>query len=161
MEFRKLILMPFALLSFQVLAQPTLKIEITTPEGWQFHTRQILSKLTLSKESKSTSAQTAPSEYQAIRCDGPWGAVKYTIPLLKGPGIKILYGTGSLFLQVIEYSVDSKEGAIYSMSIQCIDVEPTQIINAITEIELTIGKEASEQLELSNGYILKYHYKPG
>lgn len=46
------------------------------------------------------------------------------------------------------------------MGIQCIDTQPTQIINAITEIELTIDKETIEKVELNNGYTLEYHYKP-
>ncbi|WP_226644588.1 hypothetical protein [Microbulbifer variabilis] len=161
MEFRKLLLTPFLFMSGQILAQATLKIEVETPEGWHFHTQQILDETSLKSQSKSISAQTPPAEYQAIRCDGPWGAVKYTVSLSSGPGIKILYGEDGLYLQVLEYSVDSKDRAIESMSIQCIDTQPTQIINAIKEIELTIDKESTEQVELSNGYILKYHYKPG
>ncbi|WP_444921047.1 hypothetical protein ACJJID_00610 [Microbulbifer sp. CnH-101-G] len=160
MEFRKLLLMSSLFMSSQVLAQATLQIKIETPEGSQFHTQQILEEASLKSQSKSISAQTPPAEYQAIRCDGPWGAVKYTISLSSGPGIKILYGENALYLQVLEYSVDSKDRSIESMGIQCIDTQPTQIINAITEIELTIDKETIEKVELNNGYTLEYHYKP-
>ncbi|WP_299580176.1 hypothetical protein [uncultured Microbulbifer sp.] len=166
MNFRKFLFMCFFLCSGSIFAQKaptqyTLKIEIETPEGWQFHTQQIFSDPKLDIDSKPLSAQTSPKKYQAIRCDGPWGAIKYTVSLSSGPGVKILHREDTIIIKVIEYSVDSKDQVIETMSIQCIDTEPTQIMNSVEDVKFTIDKEITEQVELSNGYVLKYHFKPG
>ncbi|WP_020411906.1 hypothetical protein ACJJJB_00645 [Microbulbifer sp. ANSA001] len=159
MKILKPALISISLLAESTLAEQSLKVVIMTPDGETFQTKQILENR-LTESTPVISIRAIMKEYQAIRCNGPWGAIKYKVMLSSGPGIEIFKKNDRVYLQFIEYSVINKDLTVASMGIHCIDTEPKQIFNTIGEIDLMRNIEKQEELELSNGYILKYHYTP-
>ncbi|MFA0811195.1 hypothetical protein [Microbulbifer epialgicus] len=159
MKIRIALLISISLLGNSTLAEQSLNVEIVTPAGEIFQTKQVLGDK-LKESIPIISVKAAAREYQAIRCNGPWGAMKYKVMLSSGPGIEIYKKKDKIALQVIEYSVISKDLTIASMDIHCIDTEPTQVLNAIEEIDFIGYIEKQEKIELSNGYIIEYHYTP-
>ncbi|BBM00618.1 hypothetical protein [Microbulbifer sp. GL-2] len=160
MQFAKLLLLSTILLSGATFAEQSLNVEVVTPNGLTFKTGQILGEEFAEGRSNQISKKISPTGYQAIRCGGPWGAVKYRVMLSNGPGLKINNSKDHIVIQVIEYSVISKDQAIATMGIQCVDTEPTQIFRSIEEIKLIKNIEKQEKINLSNGYTVKYHYTP-
>ncbi|WP_323846908.1 hypothetical protein [Microbulbifer magnicolonia] len=149
-----------ASLSAGVQALETLALEIVTPAGHRYQAQQQLGDAFESFESGTIAGETPPQEYLAIRCNGPWGALKYRLPLASGPGYLLIAQGDSLLLQIVEHSVISEDQAIAAMSVHCIDTEPRQVIKALFEVELVRGSAAAQQLQLANGYQLEYRYTP-
>jgi len=160
MQLAKLLLLSIILFSGTTLAEQSLHVEIVTPNGLTLQTRQTLGEGFLEGRPNQITKKIAPRGYQAIRCGGPWGAVKYWVMLSSGPGLKIHNRKDHIVIQIVEYSVISKDQTIATMGIQCTDTEPTQIFRSIEEIELTRNIEKQEKINLSNGYTIKYHYTP-
>ena len=98
--------------------------------------------------------------YQAIRCDGSWGAMKYQVSLASGPGFSLRKSGETLLLQIVEYAVISEDRNIQAMKIHCTDLAPKPVVREIAMIELDPAKETLQQQTLANGYQLKYHYRP-
>ncbi|SEA36975.1 hypothetical protein [Microbulbifer marinus] len=147
-------------LSIGAQGMETLHIEIVTPDGHRYRAEQSLDKDFDSYQSGAIAGDRAPREYQAIRCGGPWGAIKYRLSLTSGPGYE-LYAKGSnLLLQIVEHSVISADQTIAAMSVHCIDTEPQQVLKAVAEIKLDRGSATTQQLRLANGYQLEYRYTP-
>ena len=98
--------------------------------------------------------------YDAIRCDGPWGAMKYQVSLASGPGFSLRKAGDTLLLQILEHTVISEDRNIQAMKMHCLDAAPKSVVHAIALIEIESGKENSAQQTLANGYTLEFHYQP-
>ncbi|WP_295798544.1 hypothetical protein [uncultured Microbulbifer sp.] len=98
--------------------------------------------------------------YDAIRCDGSWGAMKYQVSLPSGPGLSLRNAGDTLLLQIVEHAVISEDRNIQAMKMHCMELAPKPVVRAIAMIELDPGREKSAQQLLANGYQLEYHYKP-
>lgn len=98
--------------------------------------------------------------YQAVRCDGTWGAMKYQVTLASGPGYTLERDGDNLLLQIVEHKVLSKDHNIQAMKIHCQDLEPRTVVHAVELIELKRGKKQSRELILGNGYQVHYQYQP-
>lgn len=160
MQFAKLFLLSTILLSGTTFAEQSLNVEVVTPNGLTFKTGQVFGEEFAEGKPSQISKKISPTEYQAIRCGGPWGAVRYRVMLSSGPGLKINNRKDHIVIQVIEYSVISKDQTIATMGIQCVNTEPTQTFRSIEEIRLIKNIEKQEKINLSNGYTIKYHYTP-
>ena len=141
-------------------AKGTLNLEIITPSGDDYSAQQELGDDFESFASGAISTGEPPGEYQAIRCDGPWGPQKYRVALASGPGFRLRVVGDRLVLQILEHSVISEDLAIAAMRVHCVDTEPRQVVKSLLEIELDRTSAAAEQLQLINGYLLEYRYKP-
>lgn len=160
MKNRALLLALTSGLSIGTQAMETLELEIVTPDGHSYRAEQVLDENFESFDSGAIPGETPPREYQAIRCDGPWGAMKYRLKLASGPGYQLYAKGDSLRLQIVEHSVISEDQTIAAMSIHCIDTEPRQVVKAVYEIELDRRRASAQQLQLANGYQLEYRYLP-
>lgn len=98
--------------------------------------------------------------YEAIRCDGPWGAMKYQVSLASGPGFSLRKAGDTLLLQIVEHTVISEDRNIQAMKMHCLDVAPKSIVHAIALIEIEGDRENSAQQTLPNGYKVEFHYQP-
>ncbi|MCO1333211.1 hypothetical protein MO867_02550 [Microbulbifer sp. OS29] len=148
----------FFTLNTAALAEEKLFIEIKTTDGLYLHSEQRLTWNSFNITSDPSYVKSAQSEYLAIKCGGPWGAVKYRLTFVDGPGFKLHMRGNQLILQIIEYNVISSEQAINAMSIHCIDTEPKQTIKSIAEIMINQSNYKEETLELKNGYEVTYQY---
>lgn len=142
-------------------AEETLEISITAPEG-QFEIQQAL---TPGFESYASGPLLNPTEgnrkhYSAIRCDGPWGAVKYDLPLVSGPGIRLRASEKRLLVQILEHRVQSENRNIDAMKMHCRDSGPKTTQRSVAEIELVRGNKTSKEIPLANGYLLSLRYIP-
>ncbi len=163
MNYRSLSSFAFTLaacLSTSAQAMETLQLEIVTSTGHSYQAQQELSEAFESFESGAIPGETPPREYQAIRCDGPWGATKYRLTLVSGPGYQLRAKGDRLLLQIVEHAVISEDQTIAAMSVHCIDTEPRQVVKSVIEIELDRGSAAAQKLQLANGYLLEYRYTP-
>lgn len=138
----------------------TLELEIITPSGQSYRTEQQLAATFESFSSGAIAGAATAREYQAIRCNGPWGAQKYRITLASGPGYALYAENDRLLLQLVEHSVISEDATIAAMSVHCIDTEPRPVIKSLVEIELERDSAESQQLRLANGYQVNYQYSP-
>ncbi|AMX01698.1 hypothetical protein [Microbulbifer thermotolerans] len=146
--------------ALSALAVETLQLKIVTPSGDSYEVQQALGKEFESFASGVITAETAPREYLAIRCDGPWGATKYRVPLHSGPGYLLRAKGKRLLLQIVEHVVISEDETIAAMSVHCIDTKPRQVVKSVAEVELERGSSATQRLQLANDYLLEYHYTP-
>lgn len=149
-----------ACLGINAQAMEILQLEIVTPTGHSYQAQQELGEAFESFESGAIPGEAPPREYQAIRCEGPWGATKYRLTLASGPGYQLRAEGGRLLLQIVEHAVISEDQTIAAMSVHCIDTEPRQVVRSVIEIELERGSAAAQQLQLANGYTLEYRYTP-
>ncbi|MBB3062280.1 hypothetical protein [Microbulbifer rhizosphaerae] len=140
-------------------AAETLELEIRTGEN-NYRARQELGETFESFNSGAIPGDRPPREYLAIRCGGPWGALKYRVTLPSGPGYQLRANNERLLLQILEHSVISEDRAIAAMSVHCVDTEPRQVVKSLVEIELERGSPAAQQVQLANGYVLEYRYTP-
>ncbi|MFC6980798.1 hypothetical protein [Microbulbifer taiwanensis] len=76
-------------LSTAAQGKETLELEIVTPSGHSYQAQQELGGDFESYDSGAIAGEVPPREYQAIRCDGPWGAMKYRLILASGPGYQL------------------------------------------------------------------------
>lgn len=142
-------------------AKETLQITITTPEG-RFERQQLLGPgfdHYVSGPLLHASAGNRKT-YAAIRCDGPWGAMRYEVALVSGPGFALRASPDRLLLQVLEHRVQSENQNIDAMKIHCRDTEPKAVQHSVAEIELNRGEKISREIPLHNGYLLSFHYSP-
>lgn len=140
-------------------AAETLELEIQAGEH-SYRARQELGETFESHGSGALPGGRPPGEYQAIRCDGPWGPLKYRVTLASGPGYRLRARGERLLLQILEHSVISEDRAIAAMSVHCVDTEPRQVVKSLVEIELERGGPAAQRVQLVNGYVLEYRYTP-
>ncbi|MFV8783818.1 hypothetical protein ACNKU7_15480 [Microbulbifer sp. SA54] len=98
--------------------------------------------------------------YDAIRCDGPWGAMKYQVALPSGPGFILQTSGDKLLLRILEHRVLSEDRTIQAMKVHCQDLAPKMVVNAITEIEIQRGKPFTDEVHLDNGFQLALDYEP-
>ena len=161
MNARALLLFLGACCSASPEAKEILELKIITPTGQSYAARQELDDSFESFSSGAIPGEAPPREYQAIRCDGPWGAMKYRLTLADGPGYQLRARGDHLLLQIVEHSVVSEDANINAMSVHCIDLEPRQVVRSLLEIELERGSGASNQVQLANGYQLTFRYIPG
>ena len=160
MKVRQLFPLLIAPLSAAALATETLQLEIVTPTGHSYRAEQELGEAFQSYDSGAIPGDEPPREYQAIRCDGPWGRMKYHLTLASGPGYQLRADAEHILLEIQEHAVISEDRNIAAMTMHCIDTEPRQVVRALSEIELERGKAASKELQLPNGYVLVYRYTP-
>ncbi|AWF79943.1 hypothetical protein BTJ40_03425 [Microbulbifer sp. A4B17] len=139
-------------------ASETISIQVSADNGSTIHTKQALKENALSDGNEAIYIKMAPNQFQAIKCEGPWGAIKYKKPMIEGPGFKLYQNDQQLIIQVIEHRVISADIVINSMDIQCIDTEPKQTINSIAEIVIERSISSEETLVFDNGYKLSYQY---
>ena len=158
MNARALLLLLGTCCSASPEAKEILELEILTPAGQSYAARQELDDSFESFSSGAIPGEHPPREYQAIRCDGPWGAMKYRLTLADGPGYQLRARGNRLLLQIVEHSVVSEDANINALSVHCIDLEPKQVVRSLTEIELERGSGAADQLQLGNGYQLIFRY---
>lgn len=155
----------FALFSIMPLpsasAEEMLEISITAPEG-QFEIQQPLGPgfETYTSGPLVNETEGNRKRYSAIRCDGLWGAMKYDVALVSGPGIRLRASESRLLLQILEHRVQSQDQNIDAMKMHCRDTEPKTIQHSVAEIELVRGDKASKEIPLINGYLLSLHYMP-
>jgi len=149
-----------ASVSAGVQAMETLQLEIITPTGHSYNAQQELGESFETFASGAIPGEKPPREYQAIRCEGPWGATRYHLTLASGPGYQLRAAGDRLLLQIVEHSVISEDQTIAAMSVHCIDTEPRQVVRSVIEIELARGSAEAKQLQLANGYLLEYRYTP-
>ncbi|WP_226667850.1 hypothetical protein [Microbulbifer aggregans] len=102
----------------------------------------------------------ATKTYDAIRCDGAWGAMKYQVELPSGPGFTLLNDGLTLQLRIVEHRVLSADRNIQAMKIQCQELAPRALVHAVAEIELQRGQAHADQITLANGYQLEFDYRP-
>lgn len=62
------------------MAVETLKLEIVTAKGERYSATKKLDETFDAFDSGVISGEAPPRKYKAIRCDGPWGALKYSVP---------------------------------------------------------------------------------
>lgn len=160
MNARALLLLLGACCSTSPEAKEILELEIVTSAGESFAARQEFDDSFESFSSGAIPGEQPPREYQAIRCDGPWGAMKYRLTLADGPGYQLRARGNLLLLQIVEHAVVSKDANINALSVHCIDLEPKQVVRSLTEIKLERGSGVSNELQLSNGYQLIFRYTP-
>lgn len=141
-------------------AAEILELEIVTAAGHRYSAKQELGNAFESFDSGAIPGERPPREYKAIRCDGPWGALKYSLTLRSGPGYQIRADGDQLVLQIVEHAVISADKNIEAMEVHCIDTEPKQVVRSLLKIELDRGSGDTRQLTLANGYRLEYRYTP-
>ncbi|WNZ57085.1 hypothetical protein QT397_06980 [Microbulbifer sp. MKSA007] len=139
-------------------AAEMIAIQISAPNGSNLYTEQPIDKSTDIKGSEPIYIKISSTQYQAIKCKGPWGATKYKKWMTEGPGFKLYQSDKQLLIQVVEHRVISADIAINSMSIHCMDAEPKQVIKSIAEIVIERSINSEEILEFDNGYKLSYQY---
>ena len=142
-------------------ATEMLEISITAPEG-QFEIQQPLGPgfETYTSGPMVNETEDNRKRYSAIRCDGLWGAMKYDVALVSGPGIRLRASESRLLLQILEHRVLSENKNIDAMKMHCRDTEPKTIQHSVAEIELVRGNKTSKEIPLINGYLLSFHYIP-
>lgn len=104
--------------------------------------------------------RAASRQYQAIRCDGPWGAQKYRLTLASGPGYQLELDPGTILLSIVEHDVISEDSTIEAMQIHCRDMEPQPVVRSVAKIWLERGRAVRRELALPNGYRVLYSYRP-
>ncbi|MEW5248832.1 hypothetical protein [Microbulbifer discodermiae] len=161
MNARAFLFLLSACCSTAASADDLLELQIVTPSGDRLTARQGLDSDFDAFSSGVIAGEEASKEYQAIRCDGPWGATKYHLKLAEGPGYVLRAEGQRLLLQIVEYAVVSADANIEAMSIHCTDMEPVQVARSLVEIELERGSATSDQRQLANGYQLLLRYNPG
>ncbi|MCW8125136.1 hypothetical protein [Microbulbifer halophilus] len=137
-----------------------LELEIVSAGGYRYAAKQELDDTFEAFESGAIPGEQPPREYKAIRCDGPWGALKYSLTLPSGPGYQIRANDDQLTLQIVEHAVVSVDANIDAMEVHCIDSEPKQVVRSLAKIELERGSGDAQQLVLAKGYRLEYRYTP-
>jgi hypothetical protein len=136
-----------------------LELEITAG-GHRYQVQQEVTDALQEFSSGAIPGAIPPREYQAIRCDGPWGAMKYRMTLASGPGFQLRALDNKLLLLITEHSVLSEDQTIAAMAMHCIDLQPRPLVKSVVEIELERGSAAQQTLQLENGYLLEYRYTP-
>ncbi|WP_346838919.1 hypothetical protein [Microbulbifer sp. SAOS-129_SWC] len=160
MRARHLPLILAASLTTASAAAETLKLQIVTPGGEHYRAEQALGQAFDGVQSGVLPGAGPAREYLAIRCDGPWGAMKYHLKLASGPGYQLRAKGNQLLLELQEYAVISEDSTIAAMRVHCIDTEPKSVMKSLAKIKLERGVAASQTVHLDNGYQLAYHYTP-
>lgn len=160
MKARHLIPLVSVLLCGNAMATETLELEIVTANGARYSASRELGETFESFDSGVIRGEAPPREYKAIRCDGPWGAIRYSLPLASGPGYQVRADGERLSLQIVEHAVISADRNIEAMKMHCIDTEPKQVVRSLLKVELDRGSRESRQVVLANGYRLVYRYTP-
>ncbi|WP_444943504.1 hypothetical protein ACJJIK_18325 [Microbulbifer sp. ZKSA006] len=139
-------------------AAETIAIQISARNGSNLYSEQVLSNRALPPKNQPIYIKMASNKFQAIKCKGAWGATKYEVSLIEGPGFKLYQDDKQLTIQVIEHRVINADSIINAISIHCIDAEPKQTITSIAEVVIDRAKNSEEILEFDNGYTLSYQY---
>jgi len=147
-------------LSAATAAAETLQLEIVTPSGQHYGAEQPLGQSFDAIQSGVLPGAEPAREYLAIRCGGPWGAMKYHLELASGPGFLLRAKGDQLLLELQEHAVISEDSTISAMRVHCIDTEPRQVVKSLTQVELERGRAAERTLQLDSGYQLTYRYTP-
>ncbi|MFI2812428.1 MULTISPECIES: hypothetical protein [Microbulbifer] len=148
------------LLCTQAHASGTLQLKLLTETGDAFEVEQEVTGKEQEFASGILDREAPVREYQAIKCDGPWGAVRYRMALPSGPGYQLELGRDTILLRIVEHGVVSENRNIEAMKIHCRDTEPRAVIKSLVEIQLDRYSAEARELLLPNGYRIEYSYLP-
>ncbi|WP_237058203.1 hypothetical protein [Microbulbifer sediminum] len=152
--------MLFALFTSQAHTSGTLQLKLLTDHGDTFEIEQQVERDGPDFASAILGEEGAVREYQAIKCDGPWGAVKYRMALPNGPGYQLELARDTILLRIVEHAVVSEDRNIEAMKIHCRDTQPRPVVKSLVEIQLDRSSPAEQELILPNGYRIQYSYLP-